>query len=49
MNILGALFLAVIPFIVVYFLIYFAVKNAIVDAKRELASSQSSTFNALND
>lgn len=49
MNILGALFLAVIPFIVIYFLIYFAVKNAIVDAKRELTSAQSTPFNALNE
>ena len=50
MSFIFMLFIYVIPLIIAYFLIYFAVKNAIVDAKRELAATQApSTYNALRD
>ena len=41
-------FYMLIPMVIAYFLIYFAIKNAIVDANRELASQKSSaTYRAL--
>jgi hypothetical protein len=33
-------FLLVIPFVLAYFLIYYAVKNAMVDANREIAQNK---------
>ena len=40
MSFLFGAFVYVIPLIIAYFLIYFAVKNAIVDANRDVAQSK---------
>jgi len=48
LGVLGMLLVYAIPFVIAYFLIYFAVKNAIVDANRELAGQKSpSTYTHL--
>lgn len=47
-GLFGMLLVYAIPFVIAYFLIYFAVKNAIVDANRELAGQKSpSTYSNL--